>query len=192
MPSDVAKAVWKKKYSLFYNTNDIKEYGYSGWFAWNTLKPMEVKIWLKYKTEDKVTIEEEIKPVFLTPPRFETFLDASGNPIDLYDTPVKPGTILTIKGKYFGNAAPKVSLEYETENEKYKYIKLKVLKEALYPDEKGNPNRSYMDLETGESLIKVIIPTKKIQPGETYPLIINNKIGVAADYEGNLPEITIE
>ena len=192
MPSDVAKAVWKKKYSLFYNTNDIKEYGYSGWFAWNTLKPMEVKIWLKYKTEDKVTIEEEIKRVFLTPPRFETFLDASGNPIDLYDTPVKPGTILTIKGKYFGNAAPKVSLEYETENEKYKYIKLKVLKEALYPDEKGNPNRSYMDLETGESLIKVIIPTKKIQPGETYPLIINNKIGVAADYEGNLPEITIE
>jgi len=192
MPSDVAKGVWKKKYSLFYNTNDIKEYGYSGWFAWNTLKPIEVKIWMKYKTEGKITIEEEIKPVFLTPPRFESFLDSAGNPIDLYDKQVKPGTILTIKGKYFGNVAPKVSLEYETDNEKYKYIKLKVLKEAHYPDEKGNPNRSYMNIETGESLIKVVVPTKKIQPGETYPLIINNKIGVAADYDGNLPEITIE
>jgi len=192
MPSESAKAVWKKKYSLFYNTNDIKEYGYSGWFAWNILKPLEVKIWLKYKTNDKIGIEEEIKTVFLAPPRFQAFLDSSGHQIDPYMNPIKPGTILIIKGKYFGASAPKVSLEFETDNERYKYIKLKVLKEASFTDFKGNPNSSYMNLETGESLIKVVIPTKKIQPGEIYPLIIDNKIGVAADYDGNLPEISIQ
>jgi VCBS repeat-containing protein len=192
MPSDVAKATWKKKYSLFYNTRDIKEYGYSGWFAWNTLKPVEVNIWIKYKTADKISIEESVKPVFLAPPRFETFIDSAGNPIDLSSASVKPGSIIIVKGKYFGDKAPKVSFEMETENETYKYIKLKVLKDPQFPDFKGNPNSSYMNIETGESIIKIVIPTKKIQPGETYPLIIDNKIGVAADFDGNLPEISIE
>ena len=192
MPSDVAKGIWKKKYSLFYNTKDIKEYGYSGWFAWNTLKPIEVNLWVKYKTESKIPIEEAIKTIYLAPPRFEAFLDTQGNPIDLSTEGVKPGSIVTIKGKFFGDRSPKVSFEAETENESYKYIKLKVLKEPTFPNYKGTPNSSYMNIETGESLIKVAIPTKKIIPGETYPLIINNKIGVAATLDGDLPEIYIK
>ena len=192
MPADTAKGVWKKKYSLFYNTKDIKEYGYSGWFAWNTLKPIEVNLWMKYKTESKIPIEQTVKTVYLAPPRFEAFLDTQGNPVDLSTEGVKPGSIVTIKGKFFGDRAPKVSFEMETESESYKYIKLKVLKEPTFPDYKGTANSSYMNIETGESLIKVAIPTKKIMPGETYPLIINNKIGVAADAEGNLPEIYIK
>jgi hypothetical protein len=50
-----------------------------------------------------------------------------------------------------------------------------------------------MDSETGESFIKVILPAKKLNPG-TYPLVLNNKVGIAltAGNNATLPMITVK
>jgi hypothetical protein len=50
-----------------------------------------------------------------------------------------------------------------------------------------------MNPDTGESYIKVILPKKKL-PSRTYPIVLNNKIGIAttSGVNGKLPEITIK
>jgi len=54
-----------------------------------------------------------------------------------------------------------------------------------------------MNPETGESSIKVILPLKGLSSG-TYPLILDNKIGIGTtpfvsdSNKGHLPEITVK
>jgi hypothetical protein len=103
---------------------------------------------------------------------------------------VFPGGTVYIEGRYFGEKIPKVSLEAGG-----KLIRCKVDKTGLkYLSYKNKP--SCMDPETGESVIKVVLPVKNL-PSGVYPLILDNKIGIATtpvteSDKGHLPVIEIK
>jgi hypothetical protein len=178
----VFSGAWGKKYTL-YNKKAVKA-GYKAYYDSNGPdKPQIIKVMVKGKTAAKAKIDEEIQKVQLVPPVITAILDASGNPM----TEASAGATITIEGKYFGNKVPKVALEVNG-----KLLKCKVDKAGLtYPDYKGKP--SPMNPTTGESKIKVILPTKNLGAG-TYPIVLNNKIGIATTPGKNatLPEITIK
>jgi hypothetical protein len=138
---------------------------------------------VKGKTAAKQKIDSEIQKVQLVPPVITDIQDGSGNSI----TEASAGETITIVGKYFGDKAPKVALEVGG-----KLLKCKVDKSGLSnTNYKGKP--SAMNSETGESSVKVILPSKKLGAG-TYPIVLDNKVGIAttAVEKGTLPEITIK
>jgi hypothetical protein len=55
-----------------------------------------------------------------------------------------------------------------------------------------------MDPYTGKSSVTVILPDNKITSGKSYPIVLDNKIGIATtpyidtDNKGHLPEIRIK
>jgi hypothetical protein len=50
-----------------------------------------------------------------------------------------------------------------------------------------------MDGNNGESFMRVILPAAEKLPGGTYPLILDNKIGVATkSSDGKIPTINID
>jgi hypothetical protein len=60
-----------------------------------------------------------------------------------------------------------------------------------FTDFKGKP--SSMDGNNGESFMRVILPAAEKLPGGTYPLILDNKIGVATkSSDGKIPTINID
>jgi hypothetical protein len=139
---------------------------------------------VKGKTADKLKIDEAIQKVQLVPPVITGILDSSGAPV----AEASLGETITIVGRYFGDKAPKVALEVNG-----KLVKCKVDKAGLsYTNYKGKP--SAMDPVTGESSIKVILPTKKVPAGNVYPIVLNNKVGIAttAGLNGKLPVIGIK
>jgi hypothetical protein len=146
--------------------------------------PAVISVMVKGKTEDKDKIDEEIQKVQLVPPVITDIQDGSGNSI----TEASAGDTITIVGKYFGDKAPKVALEVAG-----KLAKCKVDKSGLSnTNYKGKP--SAMNPETGESSVKVILPASKKLPAGTYPIVLDNKVGIAttATEKGTLPEITIK
>jgi hypothetical protein len=175
---------WGKKYTL-YDKNVLKA-GYQSYFEKNgALKPTKVTINAKGKTLAKVKLDEAIYPVQLVPPVITAITDGK----DVITT-ASAGSIITINGMYFGEKAPKVSLEVNG-----KLLKCKVDKTGMtFMNYKGKS--SSMDPATGESSVKVILPAAKKLPSGTYSIILDNKIGIATtsfkEGEGVLPLITIE
>ncbi|MCF6177198.1 MAG: hypothetical protein L3J71_15690, partial [Victivallaceae bacterium] len=109
--------------------------------------------------------------------------DASGG--------INKAGIIIIKGKYFGIKAPAVSLEYIDAKGAVKFKRLKVQRVYHYADAKGNAQKGCMNIETGESQIRIKIPDKNLNPGN-YSLVLDNKTGIALDARtGTLPIITI-
>ncbi|MFZ2654010.1 MAG: immunoglobulin domain-containing protein [Victivallales bacterium] len=74
-------------------------------------------------------------------------------------TSAPKNTTMTVFGNYFGKKAPIVWMEYRLLG-KFAVMKLllKVLTPLEYPNEKGAPGLSCMDVDSGESKIKVLIP----------------------------------
>ncbi len=97
------------------------------------------------------------------------------------DLPLTEGETIILNGFYFGVKPPKAWLEY-TKNGKIAKLKLKVEKFLNYPDAKGHPNKSCMDLTTGESSIKLTVP--KAWPNgwntqENHNILIDNGLGIS-------------
>jgi hypothetical protein len=174
---------WGKKFTL-YNKKAVKG-GYKSYYDSNGPDtPAVIAVYAKGKTAAKQKIDSEIQKVQLVPPVITDIQDGSGNSI----TEASAGETITIVGKYFGDKAPKVALEVGG-----KLLKCKVDKSGLSnTNYKGKP--SAMNPETGESSIKVILPTSKKLPAGTYPIVLDNKVGIAttAVENGTLPEITIK
>jgi len=175
--------VWSKRLTL-YNRKAVKK-GYRAYYISNGPdSPIKVKVTVKGKTTEKSKIYETIQTVQFVPPVITEIQDSIGNHI----TSASAGDTITIIGRFFGDKAPRVALE----GEKGKLIKCKVDKSGLInTNYKGKP--SAMNPDTGESYIKVILPKKKL-PSRTYPIVLNNKIGIAttSGVNGKLPEITIK
>jgi len=85
---------------------------------------------------------------------------------------------VTLTGKYFGVKKPKLWMEYEEEKKgktKTKKAKCKVLKPLEYIDGKGKFGKSCMDVKTGDSKLRFLVP-KKITRDIKCRLFIDNKI----------------
>jgi hypothetical protein len=178
-----ASAAWKKKISLYSQFRKSIKNNPLAWFTDNGPLPSQ-KVTLLVRTSGKNKINASFREIELTPPVFTEFQNASHS-----ITSAAPGSQITITGKYFGSKIPKVSLFNPNINS---YIRLKVLKPLHYTDAKNKSGNSCMDVNTGESRIEAVIPAKKISPG-TYYLILDNKIGIAADEKtGTLPELLIK
>jgi VCBS repeat-containing protein len=187
---DETFAVWGKKIRL-YDKKAIAAAGYESYFESNgPLQPADVIINLKTKTASKEKIDETVKSAMIVPPVITQITLPDGSPIPPEGT--APGSTVVIIGKYFGSKTPKVSLEVNG-----KLLKCKVDKQSFKAqDFKGKP--SPMDPETGESELAVILPAKNLTSG-TYPLILDNKTGIAttpdnedAGIKGKLPAIIIK
>jgi hypothetical protein len=177
--------VWSKKFTL-YNKKTVKA-GYKTYYSSHGAdKPEKIKVMVKGKTTKKTKIDEEIQVIQLVPPVITRIEDRKGNII----TSAAPGSTVVLIGEFFGTKAPKVALEANG-----KLLKCKVDKTALsYQDAKGK--QSAMIPETGKSKLTVILPAKNL-PAGTYPIVLDNKIGIATtpyideNNKGHLPEIEI-
>jgi hypothetical protein len=180
---EACSGVWSKKFAL-YDKKAVKG-GYKSYYDSNGPDaPAVISVMVKGKTAAKQKIDSEIQKVQLVPPVITDIQDGSGNSI----TEASAGDTIIIVGKYFGDKAPKVALEVAG-----KLAKCKVDKSGLSNSNyKGKP--SAMDPKTGESSVKVILPASKKLPAGTYPIVLDNKVGIAttAVENGTLPEITIK
>ncbi len=103
------------------------------------------------------------KPLYLSrffslvPPEITKVRNSGDTDPDL--TSAGAGETIIIRGKYFGKKAPTAWLEYKM-NGKPAVMKLllKVLTPLEYPNEKGVAGLSCMNIDTGVSEIKVLIP----------------------------------
>jgi hypothetical protein len=173
---------WSKKFTL-YNKKDLKS-GYDSYYrSKGPDKPVKITVMVKGKTASKSKVDAEVQTVRLVPPVITGITDSSGNTL----TEASPGSTITVTGRYFGSKLPKVALELDG-----RLLKCKVDKSALkYSDYKDKS--SAMDALTGKSVIKVILPTKNL-PSGSYPLVLNNKIGIATTPgdNGQLPIVKIK
>jgi arylsulfatase A-like enzyme len=178
------KGIWSKKIRLY--DKSVLKNGYKSYFEKHgSLKPQKISIALKGKTATKKNIDLTIKDVFLVPPVISSINGVSVT--DPTQPAVSKGSLITIQGQYFGTKLPKVSIEVNG-----KLLRCKVDKNSLsYKNNKGK--LSAMDPLTGESSIKIVLPVKNLQKG-TYPIVLDNKIGIATTPGENaiLPEITIK
>jgi len=181
-----AAGVWSKKFAL-YDKKAVKA-NYKSYFNKNgAIKPLDVDIYIKLKTADGMKLDQLVTKVKLTPPLFSEFVDSHGNSI----SEVAPGGTVGVKGTYFGDKAPKIYLIVND-----KLVRCKVDKSSMkFVNSKNKP--SAMDINSGESFISFIAPIKNIEKG-TYPVVINNKVGIATtpyvndQNKGNLPVLTIK
>jgi hypothetical protein len=123
--------------------------------------------------------EELIKKLILTPPVISSLEKWDGTSIG--NDSLHTNSVAVIKGRYFGSKAPKVWMEY-LDGAKIRKQMLKVDKIYRYADIRGRENRSCMDVLTGESEIRVIMPKKwwKTWSKQAYDIIIDNKVGLAS------------
>jgi len=177
---------WGKKYTL-YNKKSLKS-GYKAYYDHNGPdKPENITVMLKGKTVSKTKLDIALETVKLVPPVVTAIQNTKGENI----TETAAGSTIVLIGKYFGEKAPKVALEVNG-----KLLKCKIDKKGFkYSNYKGK--QSPMKPYTGESYIKVILPTKKLGKG-VYPIVLDNKIGIATipsvseTEKGSLPIINIK
>jgi len=169
-PSQVS-ALWAAKIKLF--DKKIIKNNLTLLETTNSQNPEIVQIYLKTKTEVS-QIDTLVSTVKIVSPVVRN-----------YNTTAHPGDTITVSGLYFGTKAPKAYLYNPGNNKK---IKLKTVKQFKYADIKGKS--SCMDIATGISEVRYIIPEKNLISG-TYMMIIDNKLGIALDENGLLPKINI-
>ncbi|MFZ2655616.1 MAG: hypothetical protein WAX69_11860 [Victivallales bacterium] len=93
----------------------------------------------------------------LRPPEISKIRNSGDTDPDI--TSAGAGDTILIKGNYFGKKAPIAWLEYKvTGKPGVLKLLLKTVLPLKYADEKNVPAKSCMDLETGESEVKFLIP----------------------------------
>ena len=155
------------------------------WLTINPISDLDCALWLKTTNVDKLKKEKTFRGVLLTPPTITSVTGWDGSTIT---TGVHAGGNIIVNGTYFGSKPPTVSLEYTDKNAKIKQKRLKVLSVYDYKDDKGNDNKSCMDLDEtsgtyGVSKIRVEMPKKwwtewETDASHTYSLLLSNKIGI--------------
>jgi hypothetical protein len=183
-PQTFIEACWKKRICL-YNKKSFKD-GYKNYakkfkdFAGQEIS-LQIPIHVAHKEGGEKTDITLSKVYLLMPPEITSLETQYGT---ILADPVSPGDIIVIKGKYFGNKAPKVWLEYLNEKDQVKMVRCKVLKPYYYEDVKGRSGKSCMDKTTGISQITVQMPKKwpKSEKGWVngiHDIVIDNRIGMA-------------
>lgn len=89
------------------------------------------------------------------------------------------GDEITITGDYFGVNAPKVTFipsDDGTKKDGDESIKCSTLKPYAYPDEKGREGRSCMDVDTGDSEIRLLVP-RGVARERSGTFVVDNGVG---------------
>lgn len=86
------------------------------------------------------------------------------------------GLLVAVSGKFFGQQKPKIIIQ-QVDKVSMKTTKKPcvIYSPSAYPDEKGAPGKSCMDLKTGDSRIKFYVPGKL--PDLQSVLWLDNKTG---------------
>ncbi|MCF6176546.1 MAG: glycosyl hydrolase family 8 [Victivallaceae bacterium] len=118
------------------------------------------------------------KKLFITSPEITDIENLDGTILGTGS--VQPGKVIVLKGKYFGYKPPKVWIEYLDKHNKIKKQQLKIKKVFKYKDPRGNEGKSCMNLLTGDSEIRIQMPSKwwRGWTGGPYTLIIDNNVGL--------------
>jgi len=179
-PVDSFEFQWSKKVAL-YNKKSLSAFNKQGgstdeWLNQNPIEKLKCELFVDTVNSNYDHVESKFRLSLLAPPEITSISTDDGtNP----ENGISRDCTLTIKGAFFGEKLPKVSLEYKNPKGKIKFYKLKVLHQFQYANAKGLSRKSCMDPITGVSQISVTIP-KNVPPG-TYPLVLNNKTGIAID-----------
>jgi Big-like domain-containing protein/List-Bact-rpt repeat protein len=181
MPCYEVNSEWIRSICL-YNKKALKDANKGGtstsvWLQNNPIAGLYFTLSAKAKTLDGTAVDSAFRNVQLVPPeitevtRWDRGSIASG---------VHPKSILIVKGNFFGSKAPIVGLEYTSAKGMMKLIRLKVCKDLKYADAKGCAGKSCMDVETGESELRVAMSKKwwKDWTAGSYTLVLNNRTGV--------------
>lgn len=106
-------------------------------------------------------------------------------------TPVNPGDMFSVQGAYFGKTAPKVLVEYQAPNGRWKYATSKIDKNATYRymDAKGTPQKSCQkilstdttdDKNVGYSQVTAAYPKLPSGAMPSSYIVIDNGSGMAS------------
>ena len=174
-----------RKYVYLYDKADLSKKNKAGqttaaWLIDFPIANLDCALWIKTTNIDKSKEEKAFRDVVIAPPTITSITCWNG---DAIATGVHTGSNVIINGTYFGSKTPTVSLEY-TDGGKIKQKRLKVLSIYYYDDNKGNVNKSCMDLyETSTSYARSKIRVEMPKwwsnwTAGTYSLILSNKIGI--------------
>ena len=187
--SDYIKYQWIRSIVL-YNKKLLLKANRAGittakWLLDNPISMIDSKMYVKAVTKAKTKVETYFATIQIAPPEISSIECWDGSDAS---SGVHKGSVIILKGKYFGKKMPRVSLEYTDLKGKLKQKRLKVQQVYKYKDSKGKV-KSCMDLDTGDSEIRVKLPIKNWKTGNYY-LVLNNKVGIALDTNsGTLPLI---
>jgi hypothetical protein len=191
-PMDKFEFSWRKKVRL-YSKRELSSARKNGettakWLTNNPIKDLQCNLYIKARSSDSSRIDSQFRVSALVSPRITSIKTEDGKDPS---NGIPKNSVLIIKGTYFGSKLPKVKLEYKDSNGKIKFYKLKVLHIFKYDNAKGKPEKSCMNVDTGESQISVSLP-KNIETG-SYSLLLSNKIGIAVELTTKtLPVVKIE
>ncbi len=167
---------WTKKLRLFdkkaFKASEAGGVGAATWITGTTMHDLAMDL----RLASKEAPDQSVPMLGLTVPVIDNIadggVDEDGN------------QLLVITGTWFGSKLPKVWREYVIADDAIKRQAMKVAKptevDALlgFKDSKGKP--SYMNTETGESKVVVIVPAK--EPGGVLngTIVVDNGVGMAA------------
>ncbi len=179
LPLENLECLWKSPV-LLYDTKSLKTYYKSGFNCADflTLAPQyDEDTFIKIQVTGG-TVQYLSRFFSLVPPDITDVKDAGNVSI----TSASAGDIITVEGDYFGQKAPSVWMEYKVAgNAEVKKLVLKVQTPLEYPDSKTVAGMSCMDIDSGASKIKVLIPLT-LPTGiikENNNIVIENKQGLA-------------
>jgi len=176
LPSRHTLYLWKKKLNLYNKKELNNSKSYFNYISSNGFPdPASLQLYIKTKNSQNYKITTYVENINIVPPL-----------ISYHSEKASLNGEIIIEGSYFGNPAPKIILENINSSKKFSLKNSKIYK---FKNFKNQP--ACMDYISGESYLKLFIPTK-IETG-TYYIILDNKIGIAPDSKTQfLPLISIE
>lgn len=183
-PSDQYQCEWSRKVGL-YNKTDLRNANRAGtstadWLTANPISDLDCMIRVNGRTANNTRLDVSVRGTSIVPPEITSIERWDGGSAA---GGIHPASILVVKGNFFGSKAPIVGIEYtDARTGAVKQQRLKVVREMDYDDYRGNANKSYMNLTSGngESTIRVEMPKKwwRDWAAGSYDLVLNNGVGV--------------
>ncbi|HPN84964.1 MAG TPA: hypothetical protein PK821_06470, partial [Victivallales bacterium] len=179
LPKDKLQCLWTSAV-LLYNSASLTSYytrGFNCAEFLNSVPQYDKDTFIKIQVTGG-TVQYLSRFFTLVPPVITDVKDTGNISI----TSASAGDTITITGDYFGQSSPSVWMEYKIAGKpEVKKLVLKVLTPLEYSSGKNVAAMSCMNVDTGESKIRVLIPAT-LPVGiikENNNIVIENKQGIA-------------
>jgi Tol biopolymer transport system component len=157
-PEDVLRGEWKGKIALFDKKLVPKTQTCARYFGANPIAPLACELRISTtKADGTKLVEADAGDVVIAPPDI-TGVYGGPNGMDGAIASAGLEDTVVLRGARFGTKKPKVWLEYVSKGI-VKAKKLKVLTPLRYADVKAVPEKSCMDVDTGQSQVTVLMPS---------------------------------
>jgi hypothetical protein len=154
-PPATLRCEWKGKIALFNKKLVPKTSTCEQYFGDNPVAALDCELQTTVKKADGTKLEAAASGSFVVPPpEILGVYDGPGGVI----TSAGLEDMVVLDGAFFGTKKPKVWLEYYSKGV-VKAKKLKVITPLRYPDVKDVPEKSCMDVDTGRSEVRVLMPS---------------------------------